>query len=63
MTLAVPRVDVAMTGELAFAGTIEPVGGITAKILGACRARMSTVLLSSSNEAEGRSLRLPPARG
>lgn len=45
LTGRMARVDVAMTGEFTLAGTVESVGGITAKVLGACRARMTTVLL------------------
>ena len=41
-----------MSGELTLAGTIEPVGGIQEKVLGAYRARMTTVLLPSGNEAD-----------
>ena len=52
LTGQVARADVAMTGELTLAGTVEPVGGITAKVLGACRARMTTVLLPSANAAD-----------
>ena len=32
------RGDAAMSGELTLAGTVEPVGGILEKVLGACRA-------------------------
>ena len=44
--------DVAMSGELTLAGTVEPVGGIREKVLGACRARMTAVVLPSGNEAD-----------
>ena len=39
-----------MTGELTLAGTVEPVGGIREKVLGACRARMAAVVLPAANE-------------
>ena len=44
--------DVAMSGELTLAGTVEPVGGIREKVLGACRARMTAVVLPRGNEAD-----------
>ena len=44
--------DVAMSGELTLAGTVEPVGGIREKVLGACRARMTAVVLPPGNEAD-----------
>ena len=37
------RGDAAMSGELTLAGTVEPVGGIREKVLGACRARLAAV--------------------
>ena len=46
------RSGVALTGELTLAGTIEPVGGIREKVLGACRARMAGVVLSVANEPD-----------
>ena len=46
------RGDVAMSGELTLAGTIEPVGGIREKVLGACRAGMTAVVLPRGNEAD-----------
>ena len=46
------RGDVAMSGELTLAGTVEPVGGIREKVLGACRARMTAVVVPSGNEAD-----------
>ena len=46
------RSDVAMTGELTLAGTVEPVAGIREKVLGACRAGMTAVILPSANEAD-----------
>ena len=49
LTGQVARVDVAMTGELTLAGTVEPVGGITAKVLGACRARVTTTSGSTTS--------------
>ena len=41
-----------MTGELTLGGTVEPVGGIREKVLGACRARMAAVVLPVANEAD-----------
>ena len=38
LTGQVARGDVAMSGKLTLTGTVEPVGDITAKVLGACRA-------------------------
>ncbi len=46
------RGDVATSGELTLAGTVEPVGGVRQKVLGACRARMAAVILPSANEAD-----------
>ena len=46
------QADVAMTGELTLAGTVEPVAGIRKKTLAACRARMATVILPVANEAD-----------
>ena len=46
------RADVAMSGELTLAGTVEPVVGIREKVLGACRARMTAVVLPRGNEAD-----------
>ena len=46
------RGDIAMSGELTLAGTVEPVGGIREKVLGACRARMTAVVLPRGNEAD-----------
>ena len=44
--------DVAMSGELTLAGTVARVGGIREKVLGACRARMTAVVLPPGNEAD-----------
>ena len=46
------RRDVAMSGELTLAGTVERVAGIREKVLGACRAGMAAVVLPSANEAD-----------
>ena len=46
------RGDVAMTGELTLGGQVEPVAGIREKVLGACRARMATVILPAANEPD-----------
>ena len=40
------RGDAAMSGELTLAGTVEPVGGILEKVLGACRSRLAAVILA-----------------
>lgn len=53
LTGQVARVDMAMSGELTLAGMVEPVGRPSRrKVLGACRARMITVLLPAGNEAD-----------
>jgi len=41
-----------MTGELTLARTVEPVGGIREKVLGACRARMAAAVLPVANESD-----------
>ena len=46
------RGDVAMTGELTLAGTVEPVGAIREKVLAAGRAGMTRVILTASNAAD-----------
>lgn len=52
LTGQVARVDVAMSGELTLAGTVEPVGGIPEKVLGACQEPMTAVLLPVANAAD-----------
>ena len=46
------RGGVAMTGELTIAGRVEAVGGLPEKVLWACRARMTAVLLSAGHETD-----------
>ena len=46
------RGDVAMTGEATLAGTLERVGGIREKVLGACRRGLAAVVLPASNEPD-----------
>ena len=46
------RGDVAMTGELTLAGTVEPVASIREKVLAACRAGMTAVILPAANKAD-----------
>jgi ATP-dependent Lon protease len=46
------RGSVAMTGEISLRGRVLPVGGIKAKVLGAARAGIRTVLLPRRNEKD-----------
>jgi len=46
------RGNVAMTGEISLRGRVLPVGGIKAKVLGAARAGIDTVLLPRRNEKD-----------
>ncbi len=46
------RRDVAMSGELTLAGTVEPVASIREKVLAACRAGMTAVILPAANKAD-----------
>ena len=41
-----------MTGELTLAGRVEPVASIREKVMGACRARMTAVILPAANEPD-----------
>ncbi len=46
------RGNVAMTGEISLRGRVLPVGGIKAKVLGAARAGIDTVVLPRRNEKD-----------